>query len=68
MINNHTLDQTLVELTRTMQALRKLRKARKIVAELNPGRQYSETTVEHAAALRASMDLTRKLAELRQGR
>jgi hypothetical protein len=54
MIRDITIDQTLIELARTMKALKALRVARR--------------NIEHAAAIRASMDLTRKLADLRQGR
>lgn len=92
MIQDHTIDQTLIELARTMKALKALRAARKAVSyrclryscvmyrskqadhltkcsecneKLFP---MSQPIAEHAAALRASMDLTRKLADLRQGR
>lgn len=75
MIQDHTIDQTLIELARTMKALKALRAARK---DAKVGLMYTvasdhwavrrETIREHAAAIRASMDLTRKLADLRQGR
>lgn len=76
MITDHTLDQTLVELTRTLAALKALRAARKSAVEKGqvgctnvPGQwRYFDQYREHSAALRASMDLTRKLADLRQGR
>lgn len=71
MITDKTLDETLVELLRCQRALEALRKARKANGEaaLARGRQfYGVETTEHAAAKRASMDLTRKLAALRQGR
>jgi hypothetical protein len=76
MIQDHTIDQTLIELARTMKALKALRAARKDVSYDWDGRKYinaeslcrRECAREHAAATRASMDLTRKLADLRQGR
>lgn len=77
MIKDHTIDQALVELARTMAALKQLRAKRKATSETlaatrsTPWPPYHvdrECTSEHAAALRASRDLTRKLADLRQGR
>lgn len=91
MIQDHTIDQTLIELARTMKALKALRAARKAVKYVcsNPncsmymeylsktpikckcgwfGWTTSRIGTQHAAATRASMDLTRKLADLRQGR
>jgi hypothetical protein len=74
MIQDHTIDQALIELARTMAALKSLRRARKgtpliVGTECIPGSwTHSDQVKEHAAALRASMDLTRKLADLRQGR
>jgi len=69
MIQDRTIDQTLIELARTMKALKALREARKESASVHPylWNAYDQQT-EHAAATRASMDLTRKLADLRQGR
>jgi hypothetical protein len=73
MITDKTLDEALVELLRCKRALEALRSARKTSAENPPGsvgldwRVYDQHT-EHAAAKRASMDLTRKLAALRAGR
>lgn len=69
MIKDHTLDEAIIEIARTLKALKKLRAARKIgPAELREKTgQYTEVAL-HAAAKRASMDLTRKLADLRQGR
>ena len=93
MISDHTLDQALVEMTRTLRAFKALRAARKsgdlpagfstcmhcYTANL-PGIKScvccSATELSlvvyrsevHAAALRASMDLSRKLSDLRQGR
>lgn len=76
MIQDHTIDQALVELARTMKALKALRAALKCAdvtydADKAAGKlfpRHPSTCSEHAAALRASMDLTRKLADLRQGR
>lgn len=98
MIKDHTIDQCLIELARTMAALKALRAARKaepvcrqvtcescyalrplVEGELTKcpkcgsmcaARYYDrpESSRQHAAALRASLDLTRKLADLRQGR
>jgi len=93
MIQDHTIDQTLIELARTMKALKALRAARKASdrrcsndscsAQWRPWKQKvgekcpacgSKMTrcmnpiAQHAAATRASMDLTHKLADLRQGR
>jgi len=71
MIQDHTIDQTLIELVRTMKALKALRAARRDKKQVPPVYQdLMESAVrrEHAAATRASMDLTRKLADLRQGR
>lgn len=96
MIKDHTIDQCLVELARTMAALKALRTQRKACkpdplckacardarAAKEKGRvaffPASDCTCretpnapqgrQHATALRASLDLTRKLADLRQGR
>ena len=93
MIQDITIDQTLIELARTMKALKALRVARQTgdrrcpnsscVAAWRPmphamGDEcpHCDTKMtlcmnpiaQHAAATRASMDLTRKLADLRQGR
>lgn len=75
MIQDNTIDQTLIELARTMKALKALRAARKAATEtVTTGRNvkryvhHLECMREHSAATRASMDLTRKLADLRQGR
>lgn len=76
MITDKTLDEALVEVMRCKRALEALRKARKDA--LRKGKtgcpvggdawMYYSQRQEHAAALRASMDLTRKLADLRAGR
>lgn len=59
--NPHTLDQTILELMKTLKAARALRKAMKAT----PTKRHP---VESGAMHRSSMDLTRKLADLRQGR
>lgn len=74
MIQDHTIDQTLIELARTMEALKALRALRHdpgVLVDGYQGRSYRvkpSTVSAHADATRASMDLTRKLADLRQGR
>lgn len=71
MITDKTLDETLVELLRCQRVLEALRRKRKSNGEeaLTRGRKsYGSEVSEHAAAKRASMDLTRKLAALRAGR
>lgn len=93
MINNETIDLTILELARTMKALKALKAKRKgpvrcinreckrhgdgkpfenlLGARCYCGHilfpAFSEAK-EHAAAKRASMDLSRKLADLRAGR
>lgn len=85
MITDETIDLTILELARTMRALKALRKIR--TANANPeaiyrdqtqmmggipanvtSYRYIRETKEHAAVKRASMDLTRMLANLRAGR
>ena len=63
-MRDHTIDETLVELARTMKALKALRASRK---QRTPWQFYDQWR-EQAAAKRASLDLTRKLADLRAGR
>lgn len=71
MIKDQTLDEALIEIMRTKKALEKLRQSRK---SKNLGHErFIETghwsdVAEHSAAKRASLDLTRKLADLRAGR
>lgn len=70
MITDKTLDEALIEIMRTKKALEALRKARKASPErMNglPWRAFDQVK-EHAAAKRASLDLTRKLADLRASR
>lgn len=57
MITDKTLDEALVEAHRFIKAAKALR-----------AKRITDTVVEHAACKRASLDLTRKLADLRQGR
>lgn len=73
MIQDTTIDEALIEIMRTKRALEALRKARKTVnatGDLNPPEPwtYYDQHKEHAAAKRASMDLTRSLAKLRAGK
>lgn len=73
MIKDQTLDEAIIEIARALKALKKLRAARKAAFFDHAGRPYRTpphwtVRAEHAAAKRASMDLTRKLADLRQGR
>lgn len=69
MIKDQTIDEALIELLRTKKALEALRSARKIsdTDRFIENGQWS-TVALHAAAKRASLDLTRKLADLRAGR
>lgn len=59
MIQDHTLDQAILEALRFVKAAKALRAVKR--GGWHPG-------VQGAAVTRASMDLTRKLADLRQGR
>jgi len=76
MIKDQTLDEALLEIMRTKKALEALRKAVKTSdavydADRKAGERfphYPSVVKEHAAAKRASLDLTRKLADLRAGR
>lgn len=68
MIADKTLDQALVEAHRFIKAAKALRAKRKLASERVDGWVATDTVVEHAACKRASLDLTRKLADLRQGR
>lgn len=73
MINDKTLDEALIEIMRTKKALEALRAERKHV-QAKQETLHSQWAIdrecmkEHAAANRASLDLTRKLADLRAGR
>lgn len=76
MIKDQTIDEALIEIMRTKKALEALRKVRKKAeAEEDSVRRSNyqwridrHCQREHAAAKRASLDLTRKLADLRAGR
>lgn len=57
----HTLDLTILELAKCLRAARELRKALK----KEPGKRHPRPS---GHLRRASMDLTRKLADLRQNR
>lgn len=71
MIKDQTIDEALIEIMRTKKALELLRQSRK---SKNLGHERFIDTghwtevAEHAAAKRASMDLTRVLAKLRAGK
>lgn len=68
-MRDHTIDEALVELARTMKALKALRAARKATpVERRTSTGHWSTVAESGAAKRASLDLTRKLADLRAGR
>lgn len=60
-MKRETLDEAIVEASRFIRAAKALRDASR---PDNPGTHPRET----GAVRRASMDLTRKLADLRQGR
>lgn len=77
MILDKTIDEALIEIMRTKKALEALRKARKGVTgtmgemQVHGAWVYTDQIKEHAAAKRAkraTLDLTRKLAQLRAGR
>jgi hypothetical protein len=71
MILDKTIDEALIEIMRTKRALEALRKARKDAGNRNghpDNWTYYDQVKEHAAAKRASMDMTRVLARLRAGR
>jgi hypothetical protein len=72
MINDKTLDEALIEIMRCKKALEALQAKRKWSEQHQdvggmPWYHYDQVK-EHAAAKRASLDLTRKLADLRAGR
>lgn len=75
MIKDQTIDEALIEIMRTKKALEALRKARKakvvdslVSVEIQIDQLVFNRRKAHAAAKRASLDLTRKLADLRAGR
>lgn len=71
MMTDKMIDEALVELARTMKALQALRTMRKAdrmaLAYLHENVDSTRPMPEHAAANRATLDLTRKLAQLRRG-
>lgn len=72
-IKDATIDQTIREMARVMNALSALKAARKCPGRVEPGSDIPRTFrvregKEHAAAKRASMDLSRTLSDLRAGR
>ncbi|SDJ59926.1 hypothetical protein [Pseudomonas indica] len=62
-MKDQTLDQAIIEAARFIQAAKQLRTARRAT-----GYDFGSLPRESGLARRASMDLTRKLADLRQGR
>lgn len=68
MIQDKTIDETLIELMRCQRALAKLRAARQEEKRVGGAYYISGVSKTRAAAKRASLDLTRKLADLRAGR
>lgn len=70
-MNDHTLDQAIIEATRFLAAAKSLRARRKLNREahrIDPAQPPARLPRESGTLRRASMDLTRKLADLRQGR
>lgn len=65
MIKDNTLDEAMVEAARFLKAAKALR-ARRKAADIRW--MHGDQIKEHAACKRASLDLTRKLADLRTGR
>lgn len=68
MITDHAIDEALIEIMRTKRALESLRAMRKAQTEGKLENGKKSLTIWHAAAKRASMDLTRSLAKLRAGK
>lgn len=66
MIKDKTIDEALIEIMRTKRALEALRASRKDYS--GHGAKWYPNMPECAAAKRASLDLTHKLADLREGR
>lgn len=72
-LQDETIDQTIREMARTMNALKALKAARMCPSRYEPNVGIPRTFrvregKEHAAAKRASMDLSRILSDLRAGR
>lgn len=76
MIQDKTIDEALIEIMRTKKALEALRDVRKSDTikgkigntAVTGGWTWYAQGKQHSAVLRASLDLTRKLADLRAGR
>lgn len=72
MITDKKLEEAMVEAERFLEAAKVLRECRKSmkdgVFQHHAFTAHWSTTVEHASCKRASLDLTRKLAELRAGK
>lgn len=70
-MKDHTIDLVIIEAARLLKAAKALRARRKQlrqVQRIDPQHPTTRTPREAGALQRASMDLTRKLADLRQGR
>lgn len=74
MMTDEMIDEALVEILRAKRALEALRKARQGktgyfgVNVVKGSWIYPDQAKEHAGAKRATLDLTRKLAQLRAGK
>lgn len=74
MIKDQTLDEAIIEAARFVKAAKALRASLKLGKDSQGCRTrmgatgHWTTVAEHAACKRASLDLTRKLADLRAGR
>lgn len=74
MIKDQTLDEAIVEAMRFVKAAKALRDSKRLGSDDEGDRArhgavgHWTTVAEHAACKRASLDLTRKLADLRAGR
>ena len=70
MIKDQTLDEAIIEAARFIKAAKELRAARKTAQAVNGSCSWfsPQQAKEHAACKRASLDLTRKLADMRTGR
>lgn len=67
MMTDKMIDEALVEVARTMKSLQALRAKRKSFDERTDQWLPREQSKEHAYAMRATLDLTHKLAQLRRG-
>jgi|GEM_PF-2616184 hypothetical protein len=69
MIKDSTLNEAIAEAQRFINAAQTLQQTRKQPPIVTSWGEYPPAEVrEHASCKRASMDLTRKLADLRAGR